>query len=323
MARNDFALPIGRPGDRGRYWSKASTRRNLTLSEHYESVWSHLMTVEFQQGWTNAGGIRTRYVHAGSAQNPAVVLIHGIGGSWEAFCANIGPFSKHFNVFSFDNVGAGFTDKPEQPIYEMKDYVAHLRAFFGAMDIKRASIIGVSMGGWNAINFAHAYPDMVDRIILCAASGLKRDPGHTPPAAVNISSDRAKASDHPTWENISNIFTDLIHDPRKRLPDFVKVRQAVYQLPEMKESMKRILAITKTENFNKSALSDDEWREIDKTVLLVESTDDSEHFRKNTRRAHSLLRNSRIFAMSEVAHWPQFENAEVFNNEAIRFLQGN
>ena len=54
------------------------------------------------------------------------------------------------------------------------------------------------------------------------------------------------------------MFTDLIHDEKKRLPDFIKVRQTVYQLPEMKASMRRILALTENDMFAKSAIADDE-----------------------------------------------------------------
>lgn len=290
--------------------------------EAFESIWSHLTSVSFRQGWVDADGVRTRYVEAGTPGRPAVVFVHGIGGSWEAFCANIGPFAEHFHVFALDCLGVGFTDKPEQPIYEMSDYVRHLRGFFTAMGIERASLVGVSMGGWLAINFSHAYPALVDKLVICAASGLRREPGFTPPTAAAIARDRARAIDDPSWENISNIFTDLMFNPGKRNADFVKLRQTVYRQPKMKPAMASILAITRTENFNKSALSDDEWREIDKPVLLVESTDDSEHFRKNTARARSLLPNSQLLSMNQVAHWPQWEDPETFNREAISFLIG-
>lgn len=289
--------------------------------ENFESIWSHLAQVPFRQAWANVNRVSTRYIEAGDPAKPTVIFIHGIGGSWEAFCANIGPFSRNFHVVALDCLGAGFTGKPKQDIYEMTDYVAHLHGFFTERGIERASLVGVSMGGWLAVNFTHRYPALVDRLVLCAASGLKRYPSHTPPAAAAIASERAKAIDDPSWENIASIFTDLMISPEKRNPDFIKLRQTVYRLPEMKPSMKAILAITKTENFNRSALSDDQWRSIDKPVLLIESTDDSEHFRKNTARAHALLPNSRVFSMNGVAHWPQWEDPDTFNREAIAFLR--
>jgi pimeloyl-ACP methyl ester carboxylesterase len=292
------------------------------MPDTHESIWSHLVDVPFRQDWIDAGGIKTRIVEAGSPERPTVVFLHGIAGSWEAFCANIGPFAQQFRVFAFDWIGAGFTDKPEQQIYTMQDYVKHLHDVLAAMGVARASLVGVSMGGWSAINFTYAHPEMVERLVICAASGLRRPPGFTPTAAASIRNDRAKAIDDPSWDNVSSVFTDLIHDPVKRIPDLVKLRQTIYSLPEMKASMARILAITATERFNESALSDEEWRTIEQPVLLIESTSDSEHFRRNTARAHSLLRNSAVFAMEDVAHWPQFEKPEVFNQKAISFLLG-
>lgn len=291
------------------------------MSETYDSIWSHLMSVGFTQAWVQAGDVSTRYIQAGSPGKPTVVFLHGIAGSWEAFCANIGPFAEHFQVFALDWIGAGFSDKPERPVYKMDDYVEHLHAFFEALGIGRASLVGVSMGGWTAVNFTHRYPDLVDRLVLCAASGMTRDPGVMPPGAASIRKDRAAAIANPTWENISNIFVDLIHDPAKRLPDFVKLRQTIYKMPEMKASMERILAIMPTEEYNQNVLADDEWRSIKAEALIIESSDDSEHFRRNSRRAHALLPNSELFPLSGVAHWPPFEDPAAFNRKAIEFLR--
>ncbi|MYZ47156.1 alpha/beta fold hydrolase [Propylenella binzhouense] len=291
------------------------------MSQSYESIWSHLTGVAFKQDWIDAGGVSTRFVQAGDPHNPTVIFIHGIGGSWEAFCANIGPFSEHFQVIAFDNVGAGFSEKPDKPLYAMSDYVAQLHGIYDALGIAKASLIGVSMGAWCAINFTHAYPDKVDRLVVAAASGMKRPADFQSTAITSIRDERAKAIENPSWDNIAYIFRDLIHNPDKRIPDLIKLRQAIYMQPEMKASMQRILAITATEHFNESALSDDQWRTIKHHVLLLDSADDSEHFRRNTQRAHKLLSNSEIWPITGVAHWPQFEAAEQFNPKVISFLK--
>jgi 2-hydroxy-6-oxonona-2,4-dienedioate hydrolase len=62
----------------------------------YQSVWRFLMQVPFRQDYVEAAGLRTRYVQAGRADRPAVLMLHGTGGHWEAFCANLGPMSEHF-----------------------------------------------------------------------------------------------------------------------------------------------------------------------------------------------------------------------------------
>ena len=182
------------------------------------------------------------------------------------------------------------------------------------------SIFGVSMGGWIATRFAHTYPQRVRHLILCAVSGLTRPPAANLPAINSLRNDRMAAIDDPSWARVKNVFTDLIHDEKKRIPDFIKVRQTVYRLPEMKASMRRILALTENDMFAKSAIADDEWRSIQTPTLLVGSNDDSEHFKRNITRAAALLPHATRVDMDGVAHWPQFEDWQGFNQLSLKFL---
>lgn len=50
----------------------------------YISVWSDLAGTEFSQGFIDAGGYRTRYLHAGDETSPTLILLHGITGHAEA-----------------------------------------------------------------------------------------------------------------------------------------------------------------------------------------------------------------------------------------------
>ncbi|WP_394328695.1 alpha/beta fold hydrolase, partial [Mycobacterium avium] len=51
----------------------------------FESIWSDLQGVAFEQGYLDAGGIRTRYLRAGDPGKPVLVLLHGSGGHAEAY----------------------------------------------------------------------------------------------------------------------------------------------------------------------------------------------------------------------------------------------
>ena len=143
----------------------------LVSEKGYESIWTHLSTVPFQQGWLDAGGIKTRYVHAGSPNTPALIMLHGTGGTWEAFCANLGEHAKHFNCYALDFMGSGYSDKPRCD-HQIRDYVGHVRNFMTAVDIKKTSLIGISMGTWVAARFAIDFPDEVEKLTLNAAFGM-------------------------------------------------------------------------------------------------------------------------------------------------------
>lgn len=289
----------------------------LDKSQTYRSVWSHMMTTPFRQGYLTAGGLRTRYVEAGEAHLPPLVLLHGTGGHWEAFCATIGPLSEHFHVFAPDMMGCGFTDKPDKP-YEVKDYVAHVVAFMDAVGVDHADFIGVSLGAWVCTRLALAHPARAGRMILVAPTGYY-------PLAPGVQGSvdaRRSSADNPTWDNTAKVLARLYHDPGKSLvDDIVAVRQRIYSLPGLKQIMPRMLTLFDPEVRLRNNLSDDEWRSIQSPVLLIENVDSDDVYLKTARTVVNLLPQARLHPMTEVSHWAQFEKPDEFNQVALDFLR--
>ncbi len=75
-------------------------------------------------------------------------------------------FSRHFRVIRYDGRGFGRSDTPSAPFYPHQD----LKALFESLAVKRAVIMGQSMGGGISIDFALEYPEMVERLILVGPS---------------------------------------------------------------------------------------------------------------------------------------------------------
>src|SRR6476469_2597657 len=103
----------------------------MPASPVFESVWSDLQGVPFSQGFLNAGGVRTRYLHAGDPSRPVVVFLHGWGGHAEAYVRRLESHAKHFSTWSINMIGHGYTNKPGHPL-EVNQYVTHLMAFLDA-----------------------------------------------------------------------------------------------------------------------------------------------------------------------------------------------
>ena len=85
-------------------------------------------------------------------------MLHGTAGSLENFAANIAAHAEHFNCIAFDMIGSGMTGKPDYD-YETEHYVKHAVDFFNAMGIKKASVIGLSLGARVASRFAIDHPE--------------------------------------------------------------------------------------------------------------------------------------------------------------------
>jgi pimeloyl-ACP methyl ester carboxylesterase len=281
----------------------------------YRSLWTELRQVAFRQGWVDAGGVSTRYAEAGPADAPVVVMLHGTGGHWETFAANLGPFSERFHVLAFDMVGNGFSDKPDVD-YEVPVYVDHVLAVMDVFGVTRASFIGVSLGSWVAARLALDHPERVDKLIFCSTAGMIA----TADNMARIRAERTRAVDEPTWASIRAMFEHLIAEERNRIPDLVALRQAVYALPEMKTAIHHILVLQDPEVRDRNLLSAEQWSAIAAPALVVASGKDHNEYENTSRRAAALMPDARLLEMPEVKHWPHFEDPATFNEAALAFL---
>jgi len=98
-----------------------------------------------------------------------LVLITGVGyGRW--FWHKIVPaLAEHFQVVTFDNRGAGESSKPPGP-YTTALMAADTAGLLDALGIRRAHVMGHSLGGFIAQELALARPDLVEKLILASTT---------------------------------------------------------------------------------------------------------------------------------------------------------
>ncbi len=281
----------------------------------YRSVWTELLATPFRQGWVDAGGIKTRFIQAGSESSPPLVMLHGTAGSLENFAANIAPHAEHFNCIAFDMIGSGMTGKPDYD-YETEHYVRHVADFFKATGIDKASIIGLSLGARVASRFAIDHADKVDRLILLSATAYF--PAR--PVQKDIKKTRSVAAANPTWENIREIFKGLFHDETKVWDDLIATRLLLYSRPDMKRAMSHILALLDPEVYDRNRIPDGDWRTLRAPTLVVAAVDHGDVFLETARVIANLVPNVTVFEMKRCSHWPQMEDPETFNKRSLQFL---
>jgi 2-hydroxy-6-oxonona-2,4-dienedioate hydrolase len=287
------------------------------MKSQFRSVWSDLYATEFRQGWVDAGGLKTRFIEAGSPDNPPLIMLHGTAGSWENFCLNVAAHAEHFHCFAFDMIGSGLTDKPDFD-YETQHYVKHLCDFMDAMKIGRANLIGLSLGARVASRFAIDHPQRIDKLVLLSATA------YFPAREIqkNIGASRSAATQNPTWENVREIFKELVHDESSVPDDLVALRLAIYSRPEMKKAMGHILALLEPEVYNRNRIPDDDWRKLKAPTMIVAAVDHDDVFLETARVISKLIPNAQVLEVKGVSHWPQLEEPEVFNRRSLEFLLG-
>jgi len=117
---------------------------------------------------TKANEIEMNYDLVGEGE--CVVLIHGFSDNMNMWFGQVGEFSKKYKVLTYDVRGFGKTERVDAP-YSMELFADDLRELLRSLDIEKACIVGYSMGGRIALEFALKYPAMTTGIVF-ANSGI-------------------------------------------------------------------------------------------------------------------------------------------------------
>ncbi len=109
------------------------------------------------------------YAQAGSG--PVLLLIHGMGGTFENWQAVIEPLARAHTVIAPDLPGHG-ASAPGAGDYSIGALAAGLRDLLIALGHERATLVGHSLGGGIAMQFAYQFPEMTERLVLVSSGGL-------------------------------------------------------------------------------------------------------------------------------------------------------
>jgi len=114
-------------------------------------------------------GRAVTYAEAGSG--PLLLLIHGMAGTYENWQAVIEPLARHHTVVAPDLPGHG-TSAPSGGDYSLGALAAGLRDLLIALGHERATLVGHSLGGGIAMQFAYQFPEITERLVLVSSGGL-------------------------------------------------------------------------------------------------------------------------------------------------------
>ncbi len=286
------------------------------------SIWSHLDKLAFTQGYVTANGHRTRYVNAGPKDAPPVVMVHGMGGTWENFIANFAAHAEYFNTFAFDLVGHGYSDKPDQ-VFAVEDYVRHLGGFIETMGLRKVRLFGLSIGAWTSTKFTVRHPDRVEKLVVMSAWGRAR-PEQTAESRAWMETENAKrlkAVDEPSYAAMDEIFASLIAKPQDRMQDLLALRLRIYRQTGMPKTMRQVFGGLAPDVWNKNMLTDEELRSVAAPTLLMACVDHPDMFLQHAREYRALIPNVQWVEIVGASHWPQWETADTVNRHSLAFFR--
>jgi pimeloyl-ACP methyl ester carboxylesterase len=135
-----------------------------------------MVAVGVEPRYQKVDALRIRYVHKG--HGPPVILLHGIASSIYTWKDVLPALAAHHDVIAMDLPGFGDSSVPAS--YDSEQAVRSVLVLMDGLGIRRASIVGNSLGGALAVVIAARTPERVDRLVLIDAAGYNFAPKDRP-----------------------------------------------------------------------------------------------------------------------------------------------
>jgi pimeloyl-ACP methyl ester carboxylesterase len=260
----------------------------------------------------DAGGIQTSYLEAGAGQ--PVIMLHGSGPGVSAMANwqhNIGALAQRFRVLAPDIVGFGATRRPDDIVYSLRTWTDHVWAFLDAHGIRKAAIVGNSLGGRIALQMATDRPDRITKMVLMGAPGV----GMTP--TEGLAALRAYQPSHNAMRDLLRNFFAV--DPAMITDDLVAIRYEASIADGAYEAY-RAMFFDPRHAGSELGISAEEVRAIATPALLVHGREDKVVPLQVSVTMLGLLPHADLHVFSACGHWTQIERADEFSALVADYL---
>lgn len=161
-----------------------------------------------QGDWTNFkkyvkldSGITMAYIEMGNPDGEDLVLLHGMTDSSRSWSLLVPYLVDDYHLYIPDQRGHGDTDKPDMKKYDRSVFAWDIACFMDEVGLEKASVMGHSMGSFNAQAFAMDYPEKVDKLILESTRMIGTN-SEDPNDSYNIYDPDSPTFEGVTWDYI-------------------------------------------------------------------------------------------------------------------------
>ena len=243
------------------------------------------------------------YFEVGSGPN--VIFLHGMVGTATDWALTLGPVSRMYHVYALDQIGFGHSAKPKIG-YKISTFGDFLQEFMRVKHIPKATIVGNSVGGWIAVDFAATHPDMVDRLVLVDALGLDTPVHHDVPVDMNPS----------TLEGTRKVWEFLFYNKKLATDAMVRNSWKHRQQDGDRDTIQRLVAGLVAGN----EFEDSNVRSIRVPTLLIWGRNDAATPLEKGEQFQKAIAGSKLVVIDQCGHVPQIEKPMEFNRALTDFL---
>ncbi|RMI28001.1 alpha/beta fold hydrolase [Nocardia stercoris] len=268
---------------------------------------------------TDAGVLR--YHEAGDG--PPLLLLHGSGPGvtgWRNFRGNLGLFAEHFRCLVLEFPGFGVSDDfGGHPMVTALDAVVR---FVDALGLERVDIVGNSMGGGVALNYAIAHPERVGKIVTIGGIGKNIfSPG--PGEGIKL---LQEFTENPTRERLIEWLHSMVFDPALVTTELIEERWTQATDPATLDSARRMYSKAAFAMMVKAMEASDApppWAMLHKVkapTLVTWGRDDRVSPLDMALIPMRTIPRAELHVFPNCGHWAMIEQKAAFESAVLAFL---
>lgn len=262
-----------------------------------------LFSIEVQEEYVYTEFGESYVIKAGNINNPPLVLLHAASCGSPIWYKNFEELSKSYSIYAIDLIGETSKSLMKKKMKNPLDNAKWLNQTIEGLRLDKVNMCGLSIGGWNAANYAIRYPQRVNKLVLIS------------PVQTFAKMYRSyffkimKMGFHPTRENVES-YIGWGSEKEGKLSDSI-ITQFTLSVMNMNANA----------SFPKW-INERQLKSIDMPVLVLFGENEfAFDVRKAERRARKCIQHLEMEIVKDASHLIPVSKPEYINGRLLRFLK--
>ena len=259
--------------------------------------------------------LKIRYDEYGKNKKKLIIFIHGLGSSTLVWKDIPDALSENFHTIAIDLVGFGQSDKPKLD-YSINYFVQFVEKFLleiGIKDQEKIMLIGHSLGGYIAIEYAIKNKERIEKLVLIDSSGMLKKPT---PLLEKYLDAAMEPNKKLRYDKLKYVFENLLSEPARLLPIIVHLFISVIEKEGARHSFESAFKNSTTRSVDLEKLK----TLNDIPCLIVWGKKDNlipiDHIYKFSK----ILSKAKLWIVEDAGHSPFVEKTAITYHKLITFL---
>ena len=259
---------------------------------------------------TVINNLTVSYTDEGPVEAPAVIFIHGFPLNKSMWAIQIEALNKEYRVIAYDIRGHGASEAGRED-FSIDLFANDLISFMDRLNIRKAVVCGLSMGGYIVLNAIEKKPERFEALILCDTQCAADTPEVRDNRLVSIENIKKYGLEDYAHESLKNLFAPV--SLLSKETEIALVREMIVNTS--KQSIYNALHALAIRKETSRTLS-----HIKIPVLILVGEEDKITPPEMAESMHKKINGSQLNIIEHAGHLSNMENPFEFNNQIRKFI---